>query len=137
MVRILYDFDITKILNSNYYCISKRRIVEINKDFEQKIIRKSRLLIDLQFLGGGYDSIFFVNNLNQTFYVVEPSNGLIVAYELIEGLLGFETKRIKNNSKFQYTIGSGIDESIFRHHRNDDEFMVSCNITNFSVRRRL
>jgi hypothetical protein len=130
MIRILYDFDESKILNSKYYSISKKEVEVINGDFEIEVIKKSRLLIDLHFLGGGYDSVCFIENMNQSFYIIEPANGLIVSYQMIEGLIRYEEEREKRNIN-GFTFGALMDETIFRHHRNDDEIMVGGTITNY------
>lgn len=130
MVRILYDFDITKVLNSNY-SYESQRMINIDEEFECKLLKHRDVLESIHFLGGGYDSVCFIENNQHRFYIVEPANGLIVSYELIECLISFEEKRMNNLTEFDHFIGSGMSETIFRHHRNDDEFIVIGKIKNY------
>lgn len=130
MIKILYDFDISKINNCRYFD-NTGHVSNLNQEFTSKLLKSHDSIFAYQYLGGGYDSVCFVNNTDQKYYIVEPANGLIIAYDLIEGLIRFETKRIANNTNFEFSFGSLMDETFFRPHRNDDEFLVIGNVVNF------
>lgn len=131
MVRILYDFDIDKINNCRYFDRTGH-VAKLTEHYTANLLKNNKSIYSFQYLGGGYDSVCFVENICQNFYIVEPANGLIVAYELLENLIDFEQKRENYNSEFEYSIGSGMSETIFRPHRNDDEFLIIGNVYNFS-----
>lgn len=129
MVRILYDCDIDKINNCRYFDHTGE-IAMLTQEFTSNLLKNNPSLLSFQFLGGGYDSVCFVENSNHSFYIVEPANGLIIAHDLIDRLVQFEEKRAKSNSEFEFTLQSVMSETIFRPHRNGDEFYVDGKIRN-------
>lgn len=132
MVKILYDFDIGKINNSRFFNPITRNVDKLSTEFTSNLLKYNESLLTYQYLGGGYDSVCFIESTNQKFYIVEPANGLIIAHDLIDGLLRLEYKRRNINTNFEFSFGSLMDETIFRSHRNDDEFFVIGKIKNFS-----
>jgi len=129
MIKILYDFDINKINNCRFFDPHTGEITMLTHQFTSDVLKSGENLFDLQYLGGGYDSVCFVENINQSFYIVEPANGLLIAFQLMEGLIEFEEKRQK--AKFDnHKFGAMMDETVFRPHRNDDEIMVIGEVEN-------
>jgi len=130
MVRILYDFDISKINNCRYFNQASD-ISMLTSNYTSKLLRESDLIYDYQLLGGGYDSVCFIENKNQTFYIIEPANGLIVSYEMIVGLIKYELEKNRRIVE-DFTFGVTMSDTVFRPHRNDDEIMVIGSIRNYS-----
>ena len=130
MVKILYDLDISKVNNCRYFD-NTGHISSLTKEITSKLLKTYDSIFAYQYLGGGYDSVCFVNSNDHKFYIVEPANGLIIAYDLIEGLIQFETKLLSTKTNFEFSFGSLMDETFFRPHRNDDEFLVIGKVINF------
>jgi len=131
MVKILYDFDFDFIANSNYFSFHENTILKVDKVFVEKNIKTSELLVDLHFLGGGKDSICLLNSYNSNFFIIEPANGLVIGFTFVNYLIKFEEKRKKTIDIINFPFWSFISETIFRHNRNGDEFMVIGEIKNF------
>ena len=122
MIRILYDFDIDKINNCKYFD-RNGHVAQLTSSFTSELLKANDSLFAFQYLGGGYDSVCFVENKNQSFYIIEPANGLIVSYQMIERLVKFENEIAKKKIS-DFTFGSVMSETAFRPHRNDDEIMA-------------
>jgi len=131
MIKILYDFDIDKINNSRFFD-ENGQIGRLTESYTSDLLKNHDSIFAFQYIGGGYDSVCFIENVDHKFYIVEPANGLIVAHDLIKGLVEFEEKRTNENSQFEFSFGSMMDETFFRPHRNDDEFLLIGKIQSYS-----
>jgi hypothetical protein len=128
MVKILYDFDVNKINNCKFY--DRGSISMLTKEYTSNLLKKSESMYNYQFLGGGIDSVCFIENKDNLFYIAEPANGIFVSFQMIEGLVKFEKVR-KEKIIDIFTFGTLMDETIFRPHRNDDEISILGRIKNF------
>ena len=133
MIKLIYDFNLEDIFSCKYLRSGYPDSLIDLKWKTDLLTTYDSPIISLQFLGGGSDSVTFINNENNAFYTIEPANGLIVAHELISGFLIFENRRLRSpDFRFIEYANVVLSETIFRHHRNDDEIFVICEIFNES-----
>lgn len=131
MVKILYDFDISKV-NSSRYFDNDGQIGILTEKYTSNLLKNHDSIFAFQYLGGGYDTVCFIENVNHRCYAVEPANGLIIAYFLMTAMIEFEEKRSGENVEFTFPFELLMDETFFRPHRNDDEFLVLGDIKNYN-----
>lgn len=129
-MRILYDYDTRYLLKGEYYNISTKRKESINLAFIDDILMQGHHIFNFHYIGGGTDSVTIIDDLSNSFYVIEPINGLVFAYQMTEVLNDYEKK---GNKDTEFDCSILIDETIFRHHRNDDEYLLLGTILNKNI----
>lgn len=129
MVRILYDFDIRTLLKGEYYNINTRKDESIDLAFIDELLRQGYHIYDFHYIGGGSDSVTIIDDVSNSFYIIEPINGLVFAYRMTLALNKYE-KQITKDKEFDCSIL--MDETIFRHYRNDDEYLLLGKVQNIN-----
>ena len=121
MVRILYDYDIRSLLKGEYYNISTNSKSSIDIKFIDDLLKQGHHIFNFHYIGGGADSVTIIDDISNSFYIIEPINGLVFAYEMTLALNKYEKQVVK---KPEFDCSLLMDETIFRHHRNDDEYLL-------------
>lgn len=121
MVKILYDYDTRTLLKGEYYSINTSRKELIDLSFIDELLMKSHHIYNFHYIGGGSDSVTIIDDISNSFYIIEPINGLVFAYEMTLVLNKYEKQIVK---KPEFDCSLLMDETIFRHHRNDDEYLL-------------
>jgi hypothetical protein len=127
MVKILYDYDARTFLKGEYYSVNTRRKELIDLSFIDELLMKGHHIYNFHYIGGGSDCVTIVNDKSNSFYLIEPINGLVFAYQMTIALNNYERQPV-HKSDFDCSIL--MDETIFRHHRNDDEYLLLGKVVN-------